>query len=488
MNTPTVLRALTLAATCAAAITLSTAASAAPPSSVGCGAEARRELHVTAYRHGWPTFAFVREIREVDVPAGGVSLSLSDVPETVQRETVRMKVLQGPPLEILEQTFGFDLLGPRSLMRAAQGDTIVLDHANAHTGELQPVGARVTATNDQGTVLQTQEGYTFDLYAERTRFARVPPQLSARPTLRWLATSPSAGKRRIELTYLIHGMGWSADYVATVSRDSSKLDLTSWITFNNDTSVRLEAAHLGLVAGQVNRVAADRLRNEEVGLMARQSVLSAAERRPARESLGELHLYKVATPTDLDPHSVKNIQLFSLSSVPIRRRWASQFWVYPERTHAQQIEFPTLEFEFTNDRKSNAGIPLPSGTVRVMAPDQKGNAHLVATTSVRDTPEDEKLSLQAGRVADVRFVLKQTHFESAWFGAKKATYSLEMRNRARQGGVARVELHAGGDVQLEVIGAQVSRPSAATWRIEVPLATGETKKIQVVARREPRRP
>ncbi|MBI5537621.1 MAG: hypothetical protein HY898_33165 [Deltaproteobacteria bacterium] len=488
MTAPPLIRTLACLAACASAIALSALAWAAPPATAQCGAESRRELHVTAYRSGWPTFAFVREIREVDLPAGSVSLSLSDVPDTVQRETVGMKVLEGAPLDVLEQTFGYDLLGPRALMRAAQGESIVLDHANAHSGELQPVPARVTATNDQGTVLQTQEGYTFDLGAERTRFARLPAQLSARPTLRWLANSPSAGKRRIELTYLMRGMGWSADYVATISRDASKLDLASWITFNNGTSVRLDHTHLALVAGQVNRVHEGNIRDEAQTIVLRHATLGAAERAPSRESLGELHLYKVPTPTDLEAHSVKNIQLFSLASVPIRRRWSAQLWVHPERTHATQTESPTLEFEFANDRKSNAGTPLPAGTVRVMAPDQKGTAHLVATTSIKDTPEGEKVALQAGRVADVRFVLKQTNYESAWFGAKKATFSLEMRNRSRQGGTARVDLHAGGDVQLEVTGAQVTRPSAATWRIEVPLATGETKKVPVIARREPRRP
>ena len=109
----------------------------------------------------------------------------------------------------------------------------------------------------------------------------------------------------------------------------------------------------------------------------------------------------------------------------------------------------------------------------------------MATTSIADTPEGEKVKLNAGRVGDVVCVLKQTAFHSAWFGSRHAEWKLELRNRGRTAGVAQVDLHASGSVEIEVPGAKVTRPSSTIVRIEAPLAPGQTQTFKVEARRAP---
>jgi len=135
-----------------------------------------------------------------------------------------------------------------------------------------------------------------------------------------------------------------------------------------------------------------------------------------------------------------------------------------------------------NDEKSNAGVAIPGGNVRVMTPDRRGTPHMVALSSVQDTPKGEKVTLDLGPVGDVRFRLVQNDYKTSLLRSREATYTLELRSGAAHAGTARVDLHAGGEVQLEVTGATVSRPSAATWRIETPLTPGVAKKIRIVAR------
>lgn len=452
------------------------------PTQVSSGAGDRRELHVTAYR-GYPPFAFVREVREVDLPASKeLRLSLADVPDTVRRETVGLRVIEGAPLEVKEQTYGYDLFTPEALMRAAQGEGVVYDHANAHTGNLVPVQATVIASGNEGAVVRAADGYTFGVAAETTRLSRVPPGMTTRPTLRWLSSDVAAGKRKFEVSYLVNGMSWSADYVATLSRDGSRLELASWLTFKNDTSVRLENVQLGVVAGTVHQAA----RDEVVDLPMAQTIAVpeavAWDRGPMRESISELHLYKVQNPTTLDPRETKNIRLFSLSGVPVRRRWLANFFVHPEHSAERVIQRPVLELELTNDKASRAGVPLPAGTVRIMAPDARGTAHLVASTSILDTPEGEKLKLEAGRVGDVVCSMVKTSSQSAWFGSRTASWKLELRNRGRTAGLAQVDLHAPGNVEIEVRGATTSRPTATVVRLEIRLAPGQIRSLEIEAR------
>ncbi len=132
-----------------------------PLALVSAGSQARTELHLTAYRTGYRTSAFVREVREVELPAGRLAVSLPDVPNTVERASVSIRVLEGAPVEVLEQTYSYDLLSPRSMLESAEGAAVTFDKPNAHSGELQPIAASVVSSGQQaqgrGPVLRTAE-------------------------------------------------------------------------------------------------------------------------------------------------------------------------------------------------------------------------------------------------------------------------------------------------------------------------------------------
>jgi hypothetical protein len=156
--------------------------------------------------------------------------------------------------------------------------------------------------------------------------------------------------------------------------------------------------------------------------------------------------------------------------------------VQPDRHAPAQTRVPHVQFEFQNDKASNAGVPLPAGTVRVMSPDRRGTPHLVATTSMADTPEGEKVTWTAGQASDVRVRLTQTDYKTS-LGTREGTFVLELRSGAREPGLARVDLHAGSGVEIDLAGPGVTRPSAGTWRVEAALAPGERKQTRFVARR-----
>jgi hypothetical protein len=474
-------------ASVASLLALSTARSAIAQSSVVAGSEARQELFVTVYTSGGQQTAFVRELREVDLPAGDLSVSLRDVPETVERETILVRVVDGAPLDVLEQSYNYDLLSPNSIMRAAEGERASLDIAHPHNGELHSVQGRLLTSGDNDAIWQTPDGITFGLDSERIRFAQVPSRLASRPTLNWKAKSQSAGKRKIELSYLITGLQWSADYVASLSRDGRMMDLSAWISLTNETSTSFLNTNLAVAAGTVNRAVKYPIGRVN-GYATDSTIALASLEQPVREELGHLHLYKVPGHTDLSPNSLKNVRLLSLSSVPVRRRWTSHFYVDPRDHEGIQSVAATGELEADNNNKSHAGVPLPHGTVRVMVPDSKGNGQLVATSSCVDTPEDEIFRVNMGPVSDVTLRMIPTSYKRQTLSAREGKYTIEVKNHANEAGIVRIDLNPGANVTLTVTGAQVTRPSAASYRIEIPVRPSETKKLQVVANTERLRP
>lgn len=462
-------------------------AARAEPQNVVSELASRKDLHLTVYRAGRRDTAFLREVREVEIPAGTVRIALRGVPDTVQRESVTLRVVQGPPLQVLEQTFAYDLMTPASLLRAAQGTDISVDVAGVHDGRLHPLDVHVMATGREGTVVRTREGYTYGLDPERSRFASVPATLTPRPTLTWQARSETAGKRRIEISYLLTGMHWSADYVATLSRDGRRLDLSGWVTLKNETAARFEHTHLAVAAGSIHRAPlpqhAQRPRKRTAAL--EEITING---KVAREALAHLHLYKIAEPTDLAPLSMKNVHLLSLTHVPTSRMWITRFYVRPSGHENARTERPRLRFEMRNDEAFHAGIPIPAGTVRVMVPDRRGTPHMVAQSSVVDTPKGQRLRIDVGPASDIKVRLIPKDYQRTLLGARRATYALVLRNGSSHAGVVRVDLQPGSFTQIDVQGAKVARPSAATWRVDVPLGARATRTLRVVATVErPRR-
>ena len=70
----------------------------------------RDAVSITVYNQN---FGLVREIRTLDLPSGRIALEYGDVASSIQPETVYIRSLSGGPLQVPEQNYQFDLLGPQ---------------------------------------------------------------------------------------------------------------------------------------------------------------------------------------------------------------------------------------------------------------------------------------------------------------------------------------------------------------------------------------
>ena len=104
---------------------------------------------------------------------------------------------------------------------------------------------------------------------------------------------------------------------AVLSADDAKLDLSGWVTINNQSGSNFENASLKLVAGDVNRVRpemSDMVTYERMSAKA-----PAAAQQFQEESFFEYHLYSLERPATVKNNQTKQIALLSAENVKAKK-------------------------------------------------------------------------------------------------------------------------------------------------------------------------
>ena len=123
--------------------------------------------------------------------------------------------------------------------------------------------------------------------------------------------------------------------------------------------------------------------------------------------MGDLKLYRIPDRTTLESRQSKQVRLLDRAGVPIAKIYKSEL----DANSNADFEPMTVVLRTTNDKKSNLGLPLPSGRVAVFETLGNGAAArrlLAAETSLRDLAinEETKLELSSSPDVQIRQVLE----------------------------------------------------------------------------------
>ena len=445
---------------------------------VTSSADHRVSVAVTVYNDGR---GLVREERNIDLAAGLNEVRFMDVAEQIQPPTVRVAPIEGAPFNVLEQNYEFDLLSPAKLLDKFVGQTITLVQqkmVNNQTVE-ESVEAKLLANNN-GTVWEIGGKIVVSPAYTRMVFPNVPGNLIARPTLVWQIGAPTAGKRRIEASYLTGGMQWSADYVLSLDAAEEKAGLQGWVTINNHSGASFENAKLKLVAGDVHKAEADLLAPAP---QARADTAFAA-RAPAfaEEGLFEYHLYTLDRPSTIKNAQTKQIQLLSAEGIGITKDYVlnggnhyfQSVWSGPPAKEKVAVFIAFKNTEAT----PGLGQPMPKGIIRVFKKDRSGSPQLIGEDNIDHTPRNEEVKLELGNAFDIVAERRQTdfrHLTTRPATTFESAHEIKIRNQKDTAVRVRVVEPIGGEWTM----LQTSHPNRKTaafesqWEIPVP-AGGET--------------
>jgi hypothetical protein len=246
------------------------------------------------------------------------------------------------------------------------------------------------------------------------------------------ADSDKAGAATAQLSYLTGGLGWQADYVASLSPDEKSLDIDGWVTLTNQSGTTYRDAKLQLVAGDVHRVQQAMMKTMD---MMAPAPAASARQEMTEQSLFEYHLYTLNRPTTIAENQTKQVALLSAASVPVEKEF--RFTNLTDRGYAgrfgdQERVNATVFVSFVNNDTSHLGMPLPKGTVRVYKADADGQVQFVGEDAIDHTPKNEDVRLTLGQAFDVTARARQTKYEKISDSVYESAYEIEFKNAKKE--------------------------------------------------------
>jgi hypothetical protein len=396
---------------------------------------------VTVYNAG---FGFIKENRTVNMRQGRQTIAIENVAEQIQPATVAIRNTTDPTgMAVLEQNYQYDLISPLAILNKSVGQRVRFVRAFGNQREVlegtlissptaivgSPGGGSQQTYN--GMVIRTDDGRIILNPTGEIEVLSLPAGLISKPTLVWEVESRRSGENQIELSYMTNGMNWNADYVLTLD-GAGKGDVQGWVTLNNQSGATYENARLKLLAGDVNR--APQRPKEMMDSMVRMEARASAGGFQ-QESLFEYHLYTLQRPATIRNRETKQLSLLEAVGVPVDKKLivdatrAFGRFIPGEGAVGTGPISPQVRIEFVNDAKSNLGMPLPEGVVRVYQRDRAGSVQMLGEDRIGHTPKDERLSIVVGRSFDVVAERKRTSFERVSDRVVRETFAIELRNR-----------------------------------------------------------
>ena len=398
-------------------------------SAAGMAAEVAQDAAITIYNDN---FAVVKERREMTFEKGNNRVQFTGVAEQIDPTSVNFLCVSAPEaVSILEQNYEYDLVSTESLLKRYIDQPVSLHVKGSGSSGASLLTGVLAAAIGGDLILQDADTGQMHIVSlasvEQIRLDKKPEDLLTRPTLVWLANADTAGKQLCQVTYTTGGIGWKADYSAVLNEKEDALDLSGWVTIDNQSGAAYNEATIKLIAGDVRRI------QPPAPMMPERMVMSMAKSADMdggfeEKSFMEYHLYTLGRKSTIQNRQVKQIELIDTArNVPVNKQFVYEVSMNDWRV--QQRDKVQVKIEFENKEEYQLGIALPKGKVRVFKNDTAdGSLEFVGEDEIDHTARKEKLSLYIGDAFDIVPEQKVTDQQR---GDRYLTFtrSVEIRNR-----------------------------------------------------------
>ena len=416
------------------------------------------DISLTVYNND---LAVVKVVDTMSFKSGRQTISMTDVAEMVDPTSVRFTSEKGD-VRIIEQNYRFDLINPRKVLhRYIDSDIAIrLDEGDFIEGTLQSVSNDVVIKSRDGKLNIVKEDAI-----RRFEFPELPEGLITRPTLVWDIFSDNNITTPTEVSYMTQGMSWHAEYTAVASDNDDAVELSSWVSVENNSGTTYTDASLKVVAGDVHRV------TPPMPQFSRSMVKSTAMAEDMaggfeERGLFEYHLYELKGKTTVQNAEIKQISLFE----PVTTK-AKKLFLYDVRKDAEKV---SVSMEFVNSQKDGLGMPLPAGKVRVYKRDTDGSLEFIGEDSLDHTPKNEKVRLVMGNAFDCVGERRVTDTKRITQRMREETVEIKLRNRKEESVTITAVEHLWGDWEIMEKSTEFVKKDAYTaeFTVAVP-ADGE---------------
>jgi len=344
--------------------------------------------------------SLVKDMRKADLKGGVNEIIFDGVAQRIQPETA---IIYGDGIKVAEQNYSYNLMNYANFINQSIGENVTTVRINPENGENIFEKAQIIGANSGQPILRFDYGIETN-YPGRVIFDKIPAGMSNKPTLAAKLNVAQGGLKNLQLAYLTDGISWKTDYVANVI-DNTKLDLTGWVTINNESGVDYEKAKIQLVAGAVNIVRPMMARSrgmmmKTIGFAANDAMEMGA---PEPEIISSYELYTLPNITTIKDKQTKQIALIERKNVTYKKEFnlQSPFYFGDYGDNEFEKHHPYITYVMENVAASNLGISLPGGTMRFYENDKNGNLQFIGSDMIKNTSKEDTIRLDLGEAFNI---------------------------------------------------------------------------------------
>jgi hypothetical protein len=276
------------------------------------------------------------------------------------------------------------------------------------------------------------------------------------------------------------------------------MDLTGWVTLDNQSGKTFRDATLQLVAGDVAKLQKD---GPVLPQSRRRELVMAAMAPPqvTEKAFDDFHLYTLPLATTLRDRETKQVEFVRAAGVKAERLYVYDgAFIDPNRYggyNAENIRHDEnygtqsnpkvwILREIANTKNNRLGLPLPKGRVRFYRADGE-QLQFTGEVNIDHTAKEELLRFQTGFAFDLVGERKRMNFtRNERRNEATESFEITVRNRKEEATEIRVVEHLARWANWEVTEKtqEFTRLNAQTVEFRVPLAAGEEKVVGYTVR------
>lgn len=414
------------------------------------------DVAITVYNQN---LALVKEGRTLDFQKGVNKMDLTDVASFIDPTSVHFKLKSGGDnIQLLEQNYQYDLVSSDKILQKYLGNDIdvIMKNGDVLTG-------RYLSSSSGYLVLQLPQG-AIRLINDKEMLSvtapKLPEGLIVVPTLQWLLSSDVSGKRDIEVSYLTGNINWHAEYIALLDANDTKLQLSGWVSLDNQSGKTYRDAKLKLVAGDINRVQPPQQllsirggRGKEMAMM---------DQGFEEKTFFEYHMYTLGRPSTIANNETKQVSLFEPATTPIKKLY--------RYTAADGAKDVNVVVSFKNSEANGMGMPLPAGKIRLTKLDTDGSEEFLGEDQIDHTPKDEEVEIKVGNAFDVVGETNTIDSKRISDRVSELTVEVKLRNHKKEDVSVSALYNVWGDWQVLESNFTYVKKNARQIEFTVPVA------------------
>lgn len=388
-------------------------------------------------------FAVVRDTLNLKLTKGSNLIKYQDITRQLEADSVVFRPLDSKwNLTIQEQNYLSLPVNEALLLNHFEGQTIDFEVTRNNATSVIPGKIIRSSLSGDAPIIEMDGKTRFGLPG-RPLFPALKDDTLLKPTLAWQLYSTKAGNTRAELAYLTDGLRWKADYNIVASKNSDRVDVNGWVSFQNQSGKSFRNAKVKLMAGDINKIAPA----QPYAARARMAVMEEAMAPPVTaKDFDEYHLYSIGHTVDLNDGESKQIAFVTASGVKSSTRY-----IYDGAQLDQRYQ-PAMERirndpnygiqsnnkvwiyrEFDNNKGNGLGIPLPKGRVRFYQQDEDKQLEFLGENNIDHTAADATVSLYTGNAFDVVGSRKRLDFKlNNRENSAQESFEITLKNSKKQ--------------------------------------------------------